>query len=85
MFKDTGRGFHMTFENGYVLSVQWNPGTYCSDRNYDDNAESKTAEVAIWRKEDETFIRLRDWDDDVQGWYSADQVAELINKVKNWS
>jgi len=28
-----GKGFHMTFANGYTISVQWGRGNYCD--NYD--------------------------------------------------
>ena len=48
-----GTGFHITFENGNTISVQWGPRTG-SDNNakeYEDGAtESTTAEVAAWDK-----------------------------------
>ncbi len=55
-FKITGsKGFHITFENGVTVSVQFGPGTYSG--NYDmsfhvplpNPLESDTAEVALWR------------------------------------
>jgi hypothetical protein len=37
MFKITmGKGFHITFKNGYTISVQWGPGNYC-DNHHDNN------------------------------------------------
>lgn len=34
MFRITGgKGFHITFKNGYTLSTQFGPGNYCD--NYD--------------------------------------------------
>ena len=55
------KGFHMTFENGYTLSVQFGMGNYCSNRHeplnesvletiekYVGPEECKDAETAIW-------------------------------------
>lgn len=44
-------GFHMTFENGWTVSVQWGPHTYSDNREASheqvprDGWESRTAEV----------------------------------------
>ena len=57
MFKITRKkGVHITFENGYTVSVQFGPGNYCE--NYDADMMdtsgesaakgSKTAECAVW-------------------------------------
>ena len=79
------KGFHMTFENGVTISVQWGPGNY-SD-NYDEdfrprerrNVDSSTAEMGIW---DQQRIWLRfDDGDTVQGSLTPDQVSEWIYKV----
>ena len=59
MFKITGHnGFHITFENGYTVSIQFGPGTYSDNYNQPfPNRERKgtalrlsssTAECAIW-------------------------------------
>jgi hypothetical protein len=57
------KGFHITFANGWTVSVQWGPGTY-SD-NYDKilefvkgdypekGWESQTAEVWAWKGEEQ--------------------------------
>lgn len=62
MFRNTrGRGVHFSFENGYMVSVQWGVMNYCSNRSTDFQKyekelntkagdsfiESDTAEVAI--------------------------------------
>lgn len=57
MFRITrGRGFQITFENGYTVSVQFGQFNYCANYNTmeDEKTErqfgemgSKTAEVAI--------------------------------------
>jgi hypothetical protein len=68
MFKITGKkGFHIKFENGYTVSVQFGPGNYCD--NYDmeigrdeENAGkegSYTAECAVWAEDGEMIDR---WD-----------------------
>jgi len=59
MFKITNKhGFHITFENGYAVSVQFGPGNYCD--NYDmeiglDDEKagrgSSNAECAVWAKD----------------------------------
>ena len=85
-FINGAKGYQMTFENGYCISVQYGPGNYCERQNaaYDapdkalknnENWRSETAEVAIFNP-DGTF------DGDVQGWLSTDEVAKLIRKVQ---
>lgn len=82
MFRTTdANGFHITFANGITLSVQWNPGNYCSDRSGERGVhrESLTAEVAAWDAEDK-WLKLGD-NDDVLGWQTADDVAKIIQMV----
>ena len=66
-------GFSMTFENGYTISIQF------SEKNYSDG--KTTAEVAAW-SEDGTWFKLGS-NDDVVGWRTTDEVADLIQLVKN--
>lgn len=82
MFKTTeANGFHMTFGNGYTISVQWNPGNYVNDRSGEPNVwrESCTAEVAAWDR-DGAWVKLGD-NDDVVGWQAADDVARIMSMV----
>jgi hypothetical protein len=38
-FKSTNnKGFQMTFENGWTISVQFGYGNYCSHRNHENQA-----------------------------------------------
>lgn len=88
------QGFHMTFENGYTISVQWGPGNYCDNHmrpfDYDEdrnghmrqraNMQSNTAEVAAWDALG-NYVKLGDMDD-VKGWLNADEVASLITIIK---
>jgi len=50
-----GTGFHVTFANGWTVSVQWGPCTYSDNHDsmefdVDKRApyKSTTAEVAVW-------------------------------------
>ena len=90
MFKITShKGFQMTFENGWTVSVQFGPGNYCDRRDDDFNAprnvssghwEGITAEIAAWNQADEWF---RFGSDTVDGWQSSDSVARFIQFVSS--
>ena len=80
------KGFAMTFENGFGISVQWGTMNYCEKKNlgaeYKDEMktprwESRTAEIAIYK--DKKFIDIGD--DTVIGWLSPDEVAKIIEGV----
>jgi hypothetical protein len=84
MFDITNRkGFHMTFANGWTISVQWGEGNYCDNysaninRNEDAPA-SKTAEVAAWNGEE-----WHEFDNStgVVGYCSADKILEYMNII----
>jgi len=65
-------GFHITFKNGYTMSVQF------SKTNYSDGGVT-TAEIAAWGP-DGQWLKLSDHDD-VRGWCSPDEVLEVMNMV----
>lgn len=65
-------GFHMTFKNGYTMSVQF------GKNNYSDGGET-TAEIAAWGP-DKKWMKLSEHDD-VRGWCSPDEVLEVMNTV----
>tara|TARA_R110000751_G_C13747452_1_gene478045 strand:+ start:649 stop:984 length:336 start_codon:yes stop_codon:yes gene_type:complete len=57
MFKATGAGFHITFDNGWTISVQWGPGTNSDNRmkSYGTlllGMKSEEAEVFAWNEDD---------------------------------
>jgi hypothetical protein len=95
MFTSTfNKGFQMTFENGWTISVQWGARNYCENNNFqeydrdewtkrDPMYDCNNAEVAIWRKEDDKWYTFENGDT-VKGWSTPDEVAELINKVSKW-
>lgn len=83
MFKITdNKGFHMTFENGWTLSVQFGAGDYCD--NYNHSLEpipaSRDAEIAAWNDQGE-WLKIDD-NGEVLGNVTPDMLVEYINKVK---
>lgn len=84
-FKITeGKGFHITFKNGWTVSVQFGPGNYGDNyrrRIRDDNVASgeegsTCAETAVWPPSGE-FHEIDG--DSVQGYRTPAQVLELLN------
>ncbi len=80
------KGFHVTFENGNTVSVQFGRGNYCS--NYDTPrdmlvqdgvVESHDAECTAWGS-DGAWHKLGD-NDDVIGWQHPADVLALLNRM----
>lgn len=77
-----GKGFYMTFPNGYTVSVQFGPGNYGDNYREPSNPQAKRgagesgsnkAEVAVWDKEGK-------WcPDDPFSYLSAKQVLQVMN------
>ena len=95
MFTSTfNKGFQITFENGWTISVQFGSGNYCNNRdlkghdmiewkNRDGVTTSPNAEIAIW---DSNNIDYKfDKYGLVKGWCTPDEVAEWISKVSKWT
>jgi hypothetical protein len=78
---DFHNGFQMTFENGWTVSVQFGWPNYCSNQHKNGHVihSSSDAEIAAWDKEG-VWYRFANGDT-VQGWNSADDVADFIAKV----
>lgn len=86
-----GKGFHITFENGWTISVQFGPGNYIQDRDVlgwgmdaDAVAGAKgsvDAETAVLNPKGE-FVKPP-WasEDQVQGWQRPADVLRLMNWV----
>ena len=91
------KGFHMTFDNGIHVSVQFGAGNYCDNHDSFDfscstDQHSSTAEVAVWHEDHDD---VHDWLDvnyfipeaggeghgGVCGWLTPEQVAELLYKA----
>jgi hypothetical protein len=88
------KGFQMTFDNGFRLSVQWGIGNYCQrksdgmfgDEMKDDFWESTSAEIAVFDDkvgESSPMVNLNGGMDMVCGWLSTDQVAKVIAIVSS--
>ena len=80
-----GKGFQITFENGWTVSVQFGSGNYCENRwtrkdlfdLYDPlshDVSSKDAEVTRWYGEKDDM-------DEPTGYMSPDDVAKYIAKT----
>lgn len=73
-----GKGFQMTFANGWMVSVQFAEYNYCSNRDEGKRGKSPDAEIAAWNEKGEW---LRFPFDTVQGWCSPDYVTEFMMYV----
>ena len=87
MFKITSKkGFHITFENGWTVSVQFGPGNYCDnyDRRIGEEDEicgkegSSTAECAVWGGDGE-MVAAPGWNGTVSNRSKPAEVLELLN------
>ena len=86
------KGFQMTFDNGFRISVQWGHGNYCAvkdqgmwgDEQKEDYWDSVSAEIAVFGEND-NMISLRGDDcfDQVAGWLGTDTVAKVIAIVSS--
>ena len=79
------QGFTMAFENGYEVSVQFGIVNYCANKylarnNSHSLDKCANCETAIF-KPNGKFLKYKG--DDVQGWQTADEVAETIAYVKS--
>ena len=83
------KGFGMTFDNGFTISVQWGTGNYCEKKNLGADIdeemktkrwESRTAEIAVFN---DIGIVPVGKSDDVIGWCLADEVAKIIAIIQS--
>ena len=90
-FENSGRGFHLTFDNKWTISVQFSGGHYCD--NYDkhwnfaqkqiakgDSISSSTAEIAVWNNSPSMEMVWLE-NDNVRGYTTTDKVAQVIHKI----
>ena len=71
------KGFQITYQNGYTVSVQFGGGNYCTNRDLPYGEEvppSDTAETALMTKDG--FVEYQG--DDVQGYMSPSEVLQLM-------
>ena len=84
------KGFRMTFDNGFSISVQWGSMNYCERRNYSDDYKSEMKEDFIKSADSEIAVIDKDGEmldiaenDQVIGWLSPDKVAKVIAIVSS--
>ena len=89
----SGKGFHITFPNGWSVSVQFGPYNYCANRinglvdvNEFEGAQQKagedgsaTAETAVWGPNGNLLEVAWCNGDTVQGWQTPSDVLRLLN------
>jgi hypothetical protein len=84
----SGKGFQLTFANGWTASVQFGTGNYCGNKSrslYSESADVQAgengcanAEIAAWDADG----KWRDFGSDtVKGWVSADEVAQFLAEI----
>ena len=82
----SNKGFHMTFNNGWTVSVQFGGGNYCDNYDFPIGKEreqrgmtSSNAEVAYWGPDNE----LQEFPngDTVAGRWTPEQVLALMNDI----
>jgi hypothetical protein len=85
MFRiNDNKGFQITLDNGYTVSVQFGPGNYGSNYSLDFIANMNkpmtalTAETALIDPEG-NFVQYKG--DDVQGHQTPNDVLELLNSA----
>ena len=93
MFKSYDTGFHITFRNGFTVSVQWGNGKNGSPNNYAHTRDTVglTAEVAIWDQDGawyrfypQTGTLNRLISSDVMGWQAPADVAAILAAVASF-
>ncbi len=75
---DWFQGFHMTFPNGWTVSVQFGKGNYCTSRGNPDGSED--AKIAAWDANGEWYT-FPDSDGVAKGWVTAKGIAEFIAMI----
>lgn len=93
MMIQTDKGhFRLTFENGYTISIFNGFGSH-SENHFNrnllnisnfDSIDSKDCEIAVIYNEKFVTKKFVECDDDVKGYVSADELAGIIYKVKNF-
>jgi len=77
-----GKGIHLTFDNGYTISIQFGSGNYCDNKSiaYGEIPDgANTAEVAAWGPGGE-WMELGE-NDKAIGWQSPNDILNTMLKV----
>jgi hypothetical protein len=89
----SGKGFHLSFDNGYTLSIQIGPSNYCDNYGGFDkwdatpaaeySLESTTFEAAIINSGGKLIPFPGNEQDTVKGYVDMSELPELITLVSN--
>ena len=85
--KDMNNGFHMKFDNGVTVSVQFGAGNYCANRDEPWNSKrpSPTAEIGMWTPDGRWITdKVLGCGDDVQGWLTPNDVLDAMRKAADY-
>ena len=83
--------FRLTFEKGYTISIFNGFGSH-SENHFNrnllnisnfDSIDSKDCEIAVIYNEKFVTKKFVECDDDVKGYVSADELADIIYRVRN--
>lgn len=83
--------FRLTFENGYTISIINGFGSH-SENHFNrnllsisnfDSIDSQDCEIAVIYNEKFVTKKFVECDDDVKGYVSADELADIIYRVRN--
>ena len=86
------KGFAMTFDNLFTISVQYGTGNYCEKKNLGADMdmemktnrwESNSAEIAVFWNNGIMIPISSDGVDDVIGWLGTEDVAKVIAIVSS--
>jgi len=90
-----GKGFGITFENGWYVSVQFGPFNYCDNQDYKAHEDyegnsreagakgCKNAECAVFDPDGNMIPFPGNEHDTIKGWMGVNEVMDLLNKIRN--
>ncbi len=84
----SSKGFHLIFDNGITLSVQFGAGNYCDNYEnefifpYPSSESCENAEIAIYNKNGWlTRNIISNQGDDVIGYVNSKQLVHIIKRI----
>jgi len=81
------RGFQITFENGWTVSVQIGAGCYCANKDnkgdYNTSKPSPNAEIAAFKNDGNDRFWYDFGTDTVKGWCTPAEILEFMNMVSH--
>jgi hypothetical protein len=81
------KGFQITFENGYTISVQYGKSNYCERRDLfeeespADQISSKNCEIAVWKDRTSKWEKMGENEDPV-GFISFERIPQIMSHIQ---